>query len=86
MTTTVSYCCPTNSTLFCNYCGCAVCDNQKNCPGCKREVTPEDARSRHSIALRRQMGRKAYAEHCAHVEREIAKDREWSRRLQRGGS
>ena len=37
----------TNSTLFTACCGTAICDNQRRCPSCQREVvgynTPTDA-------------------------------------------
>lgn len=40
-TTRVSFRYVTNSTMFCNECGAAVCRDQEYCPGCGREVIPK---------------------------------------------
>ena len=37
----------TNGTMFTECCGCAICDDQRLCPSCKREVVGHDAESNH---------------------------------------
>ena len=37
----------TNSTLFTGCCQVAICDDEKCCPLCKREVVGADEESRH---------------------------------------
>ena len=49
----VHYSGPLNSMLFSSCCGLAVLDSQRSCPGCAREVQPQDPRERHRIALGR---------------------------------
>ena len=71
----VRYSSPTNSTLFSTCCNCAVCDVETACPVCGEEISPSDARSRHTGALREQMGPARYAEHRAYVEQQMANDR-----------
>jgi hypothetical protein len=36
----------TNSTLFTECCGCAICDDEANCPECGRKVIGYDAESK----------------------------------------
>jgi len=73
-TTRVSYCSPTNSTLFCR-CGNAVLDSESHCSKCKCEVWPKEPSARHQVALREQMGPERYAEHRRYVEDEKRKDK-----------
>ncbi len=81
--TGVRYSSPTNSTLFTNCCGVAVCDDQNRCPVCDAEVYPENPRSRHRVALRQQI----YAEHMKRVDRLCREDRarERQREIAKGG-
>jgi hypothetical protein len=72
---------PYNSTLFSTCCKCAVTDSETKCPVCGEEVFPDTPSARHSEALRVQMGANAYAEHCAYVAKQIAKDKEIDRRM-----
>lgn len=37
----------TNSTFFTQCCGTAICDNEANCPSCKRPVVGHDAPAGH---------------------------------------
>lgn len=37
----------TNSTMFTECCGSAICDDQANCPNCGRKVIGHDASSSH---------------------------------------
>ena len=37
----------TNSTMFTECCGTAICDDQAKCPKCKRNVIGWDAESEH---------------------------------------
>lgn len=37
----------TNSTFFTECCGCAICDNESNCPSCERKIVGHDAQSNH---------------------------------------
>ena len=37
----------TNSTMFTNCCGAAICDDQRYCPVCGRKVVGWDAESDH---------------------------------------
>ena len=37
----------TNSTMFTECCGCAICDDEKDCPSCGREVVGDDAETTH---------------------------------------
>ena len=47
---TVFLCCETNSTMFTTCCEVAICDDQKRCPSCKREVLPTGRRERWEAA------------------------------------
>lgn len=49
----VHYSGPFNSMLFSSCCGLAVLDRESKCPGCGREVQPNDPRERHRVALGR---------------------------------
>ena len=37
----------TNSTMFTECCGCAICDDEANCPVCKRKVVGWDEETKH---------------------------------------
>ena len=37
----------TNSTMFTECCGCAICDDQATCPRCKRDIIGHDASPGH---------------------------------------
>lgn len=37
----------TNSTMFTECCQVAICDDEPNCPGCKRKIRGWDAESNH---------------------------------------
>jgi len=37
----------TNSTMFTECCGVAICDEQARCPRCKREIVGFDAKTDH---------------------------------------
>lgn len=52
-TTRVSFRYVTNSTMFCNECGAAVCRDQEYCPGCGREVIPKNYDERWRIAMQK---------------------------------
>ena len=41
---------PNNSTMFTTCCGLAICDDQANCPGCKKEIWPRSGRDRWEAA------------------------------------
>lgn len=71
----VRYCCATNSTLFSTCCNVAVCDDEACCPRCGELIEPADARSRHDLALRIQMGPVRYLQHKQYVARQVANDR-----------
>lgn len=47
---------PNNSTLFTTCYGCAICDDQRCCPGCGEEVTPT-SESKDWATWRHQNGR-----------------------------
>jgi len=47
----------TNSTLFTNCCGVAICDDESKCPHCGREV-PGTSRARWNMAMRELYGSK----------------------------
>lgn len=36
----VYFCSPTNSTFFTTCCDVAICDDQQECPRCKKDVYP----------------------------------------------
>jgi len=40
----------TNSTMFTDCCDVAICDDEPNCPVCKRKVVGWDAESKHERA------------------------------------
>jgi len=41
----------TNSTMFTQCCNTAICDNQKCCPQCGREVVGIDAKTDHERSI-----------------------------------
>lgn len=41
----------TNSTMFTACCGVAICDDQPNCPTCKRKVIGHDANTKHERGI-----------------------------------
>lgn len=41
----------TNSTMFTQCCGRAICDYEKNCPACGREVVGANAKTDHERGL-----------------------------------
>jgi hypothetical protein len=43
----------TNSTLFTECCGVAICDDEPRCPKCKEEVIGADEETRHGRHLTR---------------------------------
>ena len=47
---TVFLCAPTNSTMFTTCCQVAICDDQANCPCCKKEITPRSRQGRWEAA------------------------------------
>lgn len=47
---TVFLCSQTNSTMFTTCCQVAICDDQSNCPRCKKEITPRSRRGRWEAA------------------------------------
>lgn len=48
---------PNNSTLFTTCCEVAICDDQGECPRCKKEVVPLDKRERWNTAMLQYYGR-----------------------------
>ena len=57
----VSFCCHTNSTLFTDCCGVAICDDQSRCPKCGEEV-PYSRVERWDMAMTRIYGKDKLAE------------------------
>jgi len=53
----VFLCSPTNSTMFTECCDCAICDDEKCCPKCGREIVGHNAENSH----KRHMVRWRYA-------------------------
>ena len=51
----------TNSTLFTECCGTAICDDQWKCPGCGKEIS-ESPRQRNEIAMVKLYGREQLAQ------------------------
>lgn len=41
----------TNSTMFTDCCGTAICDNEERCPNCKAKVIGWDTESVHETGL-----------------------------------
>jgi len=41
----------TNSTMFTECCGSAICDDETHCPSCKREAIGADKESAHERGL-----------------------------------
>lgn len=41
----------TNSTMFTDCCETAICDDEPNCPRCKRPVVGHDAKTQHARSL-----------------------------------
>ena len=41
----------TNSTMFTECCQCAICDDEPNCPICKRKIRGWDAELRHERGM-----------------------------------
>lgn len=41
----------TNSTMFTQCCGTAICEDEKLCPSCGRKVIGHDAESNHERAM-----------------------------------
>lgn len=41
----------TNSTFFTTCCDCAICDDQKKCPSCGKDITPFDHEGRWNQAM-----------------------------------
>ena len=54
--TGVKYANATNSTLFTECCGVAICSDQGFCPVCEAEVLPRSEEERHYTALSKQVG------------------------------
>ena len=46
----------TNSTFFTTCCQVAICDDQANCPVCKREISPRSHKGRWDMAMANQLG------------------------------
>ena len=49
----VFLCSPTNSTMFTKCCRVAICDDQVQCPRCKKEVFPGKDTTNHQRATAR---------------------------------
>ena len=43
----------TNSTIFTECCGTAICDSEGQCPKCKRKIIGYDAETDHKRGLKR---------------------------------
>jgi len=49
----VRLCGLTNSTMFTDCCGVAICEDQERCPACKDKIIGWDEESNHARGLRR---------------------------------
>jgi len=57
----VHFCCDTNSTLFTDCCGTAICDDESKCPKCGKEITLS-SRARWKTAMLKLYGPKRLKE------------------------